>query len=73
MVGLEPGHEYDWPRQGEVDIVEYPGFNGGDRRHWTGNIHGPSQADNTVDIKFNDVNTMLGDDLSLDFHEYGID
>lgn len=25
-VGLEPGHEYDWPRQGEIDIVEIPGM-----------------------------------------------
>lgn len=73
MVGLEPGHEYDWPRQGEVDIVEYPGFSNTPSTQWTGNIHGPSQADNTVDVKFDDVNADIGQDLTADFHEYGID
>ncbi|WP_235733178.1 family 16 glycosylhydrolase [Mycolicibacterium neoaurum] len=74
MVGLEPGHEFDWPRQGEVDIAEYPGFGSADgRTQWTGNIHGPAAADNTVDVKLHDVGADIGTDLSAGFHEYGID
>lgn len=74
MVGLEPGHEFDWPRQGEVDIVEYPGFGSGDAStHWTGNVHGPANSDNTVDVKLHDIGGDLGVDLSQGFHEYGID
>ncbi|MGK2882342.1 MAG: glycoside hydrolase family 16 protein, partial [Mycobacterium sp.] len=74
MVGLEPGHEFDWPRQGEIDIVEYPGFRDGQgRTTWTGNIHGPSAADNTVDVKLHTVGADLGVDLSAGFHDYGID
>ena len=73
-VGLEPGHEYDWPRQGEIDIVEIPGLGTpAARRGWTGNIHGPSDADNTVDVKLHHVGADLGVDLSQDFHEYGMD
>lgn len=74
MVGLEPGHEFDWPRQGEVDIAEYPGFGSADgRTKWTGNIHGPAAGDNTVDVKLHDVGADIGTDLSAGFHEYGID
>lgn len=74
MVGLEPGHEFDWPRQGEIDIVEYPGLRDEQgRTKWTGNIHGPSAADNTVDIKLHTVGADLGVDLSAGFHDYGID
>ena len=74
MVGEEPGHEFDWPRQGEIDIVELPGM-GTDAgsRTWTGNIHGPAAWDNTVDVKLQGVQQDLGVDLSQDFHEYGID
>lgn len=65
MVGLEPGHEFDWPRQGEVDIAEYPGFGSADgRTQWTGNIHGPAAGDNTVDVKLHDVGADIGTDLS---------
>jgi len=74
MVGLEPGHEFDWPRQGEIDIVEYPGFRDDEgRTKWTGNIHGPAAADNTVDVKLHTVGADLGVDLSAGFHDYGID
>lgn len=74
MVGLEPGHEFDWPRQGEIDIVEYPGFRDDEgRTTWTGNIHGPAAADNTVDVKLHTVGADLGVDLSAGFHDYGID
>ncbi|WP_260764610.1 glycoside hydrolase family 16 protein [Mycobacterium sp. SMC-4] len=73
-VGLEPGHEYDWPRQGEIDIVEVPGFGTPQaRRTWTGNIHGPADRDNTIDVKLPGFSTDLGVDLSAGFHEYGID
>ncbi|MGB3352441.1 MAG: glycoside hydrolase family 16 protein [Mycobacterium sp.] len=73
-VGLEPGHEYDWPRQGEIDIVEIPGMGTpASRRWWTGNIHGPSEANNTVDVKLHHIGADLGVDLSQDFHEYGMD
>jgi len=59
MVGLEPGHEFDWPRQGEIDIVEYPGFRDDEgRTKWTGNIHGPAAADNTVDVKLHTVGRL---------------
>ncbi len=74
MVGLEPGHEFDWPRQGEVDIAEYPGFGTEEgRTHWTGNIHGPAVGDNTLDVKLDTVGANIGADLSQGFHEYGID
>lgn len=74
MVGLEPGHEFDWPRQGEIDIVEYPGFRDDEgRTKSTGNIHGPAAADNTVDVKLHTVGADLGVDLSAGFHDYGID
>ncbi|QFS90722.1 Glucan endo-1,3-beta-glucosidase A1 precursor [Mycobacterium sp. THAF192] len=44
--GLEPGHEFEWPRHGEIDIMEYPQTGDTeDRRNWTGNIHGPAQGD----------------------------
>lgn len=73
-VGLEPGHEFDWPRQGEIDIVELPGFGGVDgSRHWTGNIHGPAAGNNTVDVKLHGNDADMGVDLSQGFHEYGID
>ncbi|WP_234897280.1 glycoside hydrolase family 16 protein [Mycolicibacterium vanbaalenii] len=73
-VGLEPGHEYDWPRQGEIDIVEIPGLGTpASRRWWTGNIHGPADANNTVDVKLHHLGADLGVDLSQDFHEYGMD
>lgn len=73
-VGLEPGHEYDWPRQGEIDIVEVPGMGTpASRRIWTGNIHGPSESDNSVDVKLHGVDADLGVDLSQGFHDYGMD
>ncbi|WP_236695405.1 glycoside hydrolase family 16 protein [Mycolicibacterium chubuense] len=73
-VGLEPGHEFDWPRQGEIDIAEVPGFGTPEAaRMWTGNIHGPSKANNTVDVKLNGVDADLGVDLSADYHVYGMD
>ncbi|PRC46488.1 glycoside hydrolase, partial [Mycobacterium sp. ITM-2017-0098] len=73
-VGLEPGHEYDWPRQGEIDIVEIPTLGTpASASQWTGNIHGPSATNNTVDIKLHDIDADLGVDLSQAFHEYGID
>ncbi|MFA5707863.1 family 16 glycosylhydrolase [Mycolicibacterium sp.] len=74
MVGEEPGHHFDWPRQGEIDIVEVPGLGTAEgRRMWHGNIHGPAQTDNTTDIQLQGVEQDLGVDLSADFHEYGID
>ncbi|MGE2728156.1 glycoside hydrolase family 16 protein [Mycolicibacterium vaccae] len=73
-VGLEPGHEYDWPRQGEIDIAEVPGFGTPQaRRIWTGNIHGPADRDNTIDVKLPGFSKDLGVDVSQGFHEYGID
>jgi beta-glucanase (GH16 family) len=73
-VGLEPGHEYDWPRQGEIDIAEIPTLGTpASAATWTGNIHGPSAADNTVDVKLHDIDANLGVDLSQGFHDYGID
>lgn len=73
-VGLEPGHEYDWPRQGEIDIVEIPTLGTpSSAATWTGNIHGPSAANNTVDVKLHNVFKDLGVDLSQGFHDYGID
>ncbi|MDA2890931.1 family 16 glycosylhydrolase [Mycolicibacterium sp. BiH015] len=73
-VGLEPGHEYDWPRQGEIDIVEIPTVGTpSSASTWTGNIHGPSAANNTVDVKLHNVFKDIGVDLSQDFHDYGID
>lgn len=73
-VGLEPGHEYDWPRQGDIDIVEIPGMGTpASRRWWTGNIHGPAAADNTVDVKLHGVDADFGVDVSQGFHEYGMD
>ncbi|WP_395306717.1 family 16 glycosylhydrolase [Mycobacterium sp. AMU20-3851] len=74
MVGLEPGHEFDWPRQGEVDIIEYPGFGTAEgASHWTGNVHGPAATNNTVDVKLHNIGGDTGTDLSQGFHEYGID
>lgn len=73
-VGLEPGHEFDWPRQGEIDIVEIPGLGTPQsRRVWTGNIHGPADTDNSVDVKLHGVDADLGVDLSQGFHDYGMD
>lgn len=73
-VGLEPGHEYDWPRQGEIDIVEIPTLGTpASASQWTGNIHGPAAANNTVDVKLHNIDADLGVDLSQAFHEYGID
>ena len=73
-VGLEPGHEFDWPRQGEIDIVEIPGLGTPQsRRVWTGNIHGPADTDNSVDVTLHDVAADLGIDLSQGFHDYGMD
>ena len=73
-VGLEPGHEFDWPRQGEIDIVEIPGLGTPQsRRVWTGNIHGPADTNNSVDVKLHGIDADLGVDLSQGFHEYGMD
>ncbi len=39
-------------RQGEIDIVEPAGMGTeSDRSQWTGNIHGPSATNNSVDVK----------------------
>jgi len=40
---------------------------------WTGNIHGPAETSNNVDVKLHNVDADLGVDLSQDFHEYGMD
>jgi beta-glucanase (GH16 family) len=73
-VGLKPGHEFDWPDQGEIDIVELPGVNSPDQSSsWTGNIHGPAEADGAVDGELTGIDADIGVDLSADFHEYGID
>ncbi|MEH3142153.1 MAG: family 16 glycosylhydrolase [Mycobacterium kyogaense] len=73
-VGLEPGHEFDWPRQGEIDIMEIPGFGTpASRRIWTGNIHGPSKGNKNVDVKMDNIDADLGLDLSAGFHTYGMD
>lgn len=73
-VGLEPGHEFDWPRQGEIDIAEVPGFGTPEAaRTWTGNIHGPAASNNGVDVKLDGVDADLGTNLSADFHVYGMD
>ena len=73
-VGLEPGHEFDWPRQGEIDIMEIPGFGTpASRRIWTGNVHGPAKGNNGVDVKLDDIDADLGVDLSAGFHTYGMD
>ena len=73
-VGLEPGHEFDWPRQGEIDIVEIPGLGTPQsRRVWTGNIHGPADTNNGVDVTLHGIDADLGVDLSQGFHEYGMD
>ncbi len=73
-VGLEPGHEFDWPRQGEIDIMEIPGFGTPvSRRTWTGNIHGPAKGNNGTDVKMDDIDADLGVDLSAGFHTYGMD
>lgn len=73
-VGLEPGHEFDWPRQGEIDIMEIPGFGTpASRRTWTGNIHGPAKGNNGVDVKMDNIDADLGVDLSAGFHTYGMD
>lgn len=73
-VGLEPGHEFDWPRQGEIDIMEIPGFGTpASRSTWTGNIHGPAKGNNNVDVKMDDIDADLGVDLSAGFHTYGMD
>ncbi|MDG4668988.1 glycoside hydrolase family 16 protein [Mycobacterium sp. 236(2023)] len=73
-VGLEPGHEFDWPRQGEIDIVEIPTLGTpASAGAWSGNIHGPSAANNTVDVKLHNIGADLGVDVSQGFHEYGID
>ena len=73
-VGLEPGHEYDWPRQGEIDIVEIPTLGTpATASSWTGNIHGPAAGNNTVDVKLHNIDANLGVDLSQGFHDYGID
>jgi beta-glucanase (GH16 family) len=72
-VGLEPGHEYDWPRQGEIDISELPGMGTPwSKRFATGNIHGPAKANNTTDIKLQNVGADMGVDLTQGFHEYGM-
>lgn len=73
-VGLEPGHEFDWPRQGEIDIMEIPGFGTpASRSTWTGNIHGPAKGNNGVDVKMDNIDADLGVDLSAGFHTYGMD
>ncbi len=64
LLGLEPGHEYSWPRQGEIDIVEIPGTYGP-----SFNIHGPAVNNSNTDIK-------TGSDippLSDGFHTYRVD
>lgn len=64
LLGLEPGHEYDWPRQGEIDVVEIPGTYGP-----SFNLHGPAAGNSNTDVKTGgDMNP-----LSDGFHTYRVD
>ena len=64
LLGLEPGHEYSWPRQGEIDIVEIPGTYGP-----SFNIHGPALNNSNTDIKTGSGIAPISDG----FHTYRVD
>ncbi|OZD08059.1 glycoside hydrolase [Rhodococcus sp. 06-235-1A] len=63
-LGMEPGNEYSWPRQGEIDIVEIPGLNGP-----SFNVHGPAQNNPNQDIK---GGSGIGP-VASGYHTYRID
>ena len=64
LLGLEPGNEYNWPRQGEIDVIEIPGTNGP-----SFNIHGPAKNNSSTDIKTGGSMNPLSDG----FHTYRVD
>jgi beta-glucanase (GH16 family) len=64
LLGLEPGNEYNWPRQGEIDVVEIPGTNGP-----SFNLHGPARNNSNTDIKTGSGMSPISDG----FHTYRVD
>ncbi|OZC83546.1 glycoside hydrolase [Rhodococcus sp. 06-412-2C] len=63
-LGLQPGGEYSWPSQGEIDAVEIPGLNGP-----SFNLHGPSKWNSSQDVKTGGGMGPVGNG----FHTYRID
>lgn len=63
-LGLQPGGEYSWPSQGEIDAVEIPGTNGP-----SFNLHGPSKWNSGQDVKAGGGMGPVGGG----FHTYRID
>lgn len=73
-LGAEPGHEYNFPRQGEIDIIELAGQGTeASKQTWVGNLHGPAHWDENVEIKIQGLGGDLGEPASNGFREYGID
>ncbi|WP_020110510.1 glycoside hydrolase family 16 protein [Rhodococcoides fascians] len=64
LLGLEPGNEYNWPRQGEIDVVEIPGTNGP-----SFNLHGPARNNSSTDVKTGSGMSPISDG----FHTYRVD
>ncbi|WP_395306716.1 family 16 glycosylhydrolase [Mycobacterium sp. AMU20-3851] len=73
-LGLKPGDEFDFPSQGEIDIAEVAGHGTEEsRRTWVGNLHGGAAWNEDVEIKMQGIGADLGEDLSNNFHEFGMD
>ncbi len=64
LLGMEPGNEYNWPRQGEIDVVEIPGTYGP-----SFNLHGPKKNNSNTDIKTGGGMNPISDG----FHNYRVD
>lgn len=64
LLGLQPGGEYSWPSQGEIDVVEIPGMYGP-----SFNLHGPAKSNANQDVKAGGGMNPVGGG----FHTYRID
>nr|WP_296769814.1 glycoside hydrolase family 16 protein [Rhodococcus sp. (in: high G+C Gram-positive bacteria)] len=64
LLGLQPGGEFNWPSQGEIDAVEIPGTNGP-----SFNLHGPAKNNANTDVKTGSGMNPLSDG----FHNYRVD
>jgi beta-glucanase (GH16 family) len=74
-MGQDPTHYEEWPRNGEIDIMEVPAFYaaGADGYRLSMNLHGPASGSPTTHKNIGGQYMNAGASLGDDYHVYGID